>query len=138
MPYGGQSRLFEADQHSRDVGFHQPGRRPEDIPYLYTSLCQSLLGQVRVSWRSQFPGVPGNVGLQILLLRANQQLYLDDSLELLPANKRVTDGARTRALRSHNPPTYVSAYCVLTAALIRVDPVANSQRGRTNLPHLQA
>src|SRR5829696_1803552 len=44
---------------------------------------------------------------QILLLGANLQLYLDDRLELLPANERVTDGTRTRALRSHNPYEHV-------------------------------
>src|SRR5215212_7601444 len=30
---------------------------------------------------------------------------------VLPANERVTDGARTRDLRSHNPPTSVSRDC---------------------------
>ena len=30
---------------------------------------------------------------------------------VLPANRRVTDGARTRDLRSHNPPTLVSRCC---------------------------
>src|SRR5215207_9649388 len=47
---------------------------------------------------------------QILLLGANLQLYLDDRLELLPANERVTDGTRTRALRSHNPMLYQLSY----------------------------
>jgi hypothetical protein len=30
---------------------------------------------------------------------------------VFPANERVTDGARTRALRSHNPPIPVSEGC---------------------------
>src|SRR5215211_432470 len=30
---------------------------------------------------------------------------------IYPANHRVTDGTRTRALRSHNPPTSVSGRC---------------------------
>src|SRR5215208_3963833 len=73
MPYGGHGRLFEAYQHSRDISIHQPGRGPERIPDLRPSVGQSLFGQLHVSLRSRFRGVPEDVGLQILLTRSDQE-----------------------------------------------------------------
>src|SRR5829696_7397089 len=73
MPYGGHGRLFEAYQHGGDVSIHQPGRGPERIPDLRSSVGQSLFGQLHVSLRSQFRGVPEDVRLQILLARSDQE-----------------------------------------------------------------
>ena len=57
------------------------------------------------------------IGAKVPLLNSTAALLLPQSSEdaaencILPANERVTDGARTRdLLLSHNPPTPVSEY----------------------------